>query len=99
MNTGAGPGAHRSRAPVRIPHATCALLGGRARRSARPAAGRNPKGGPRRVAPLAGADHPDVAGPQALPQRLEHRARGEPGPVVIGAPSPPDYGSILDVTP
>ncbi len=26
MNTGAGPGAHRSRAPVRIPHATCALL-------------------------------------------------------------------------
>jgi predicted dinucleotide-binding enzyme len=29
MNTGAGPGAHRSRAPVRIPHATCALLGPR----------------------------------------------------------------------
>ena len=26
MNTGAGPGAHQSRAPVRIPHATCALL-------------------------------------------------------------------------
>ena len=29
MNTCAGPGAHRSRAPVRIPHATCALLGPR----------------------------------------------------------------------
>ncbi len=29
MNIGPGPGAHRSRAPVRIPHARCALLGPR----------------------------------------------------------------------